>query len=46
MNTEHEWERLYRTAVLETDWSKMDEPFSHCRELKQTGFIVEALKRC
>jgi hypothetical protein len=25
MNTEHKWERLYRTAVLETDWSKMDE---------------------
>ena len=25
MNTEHEWERLYRIAVLETDWSKMDE---------------------
>ena len=24
MNTEHEWERLYRIAVLETDWSKME----------------------
>jgi hypothetical protein len=25
MNTEHEWERLYRIAVLETDWSKTEE---------------------
>jgi hypothetical protein len=25
MNAEHEWERFYRIAVLETDWSKMDE---------------------
>ena len=24
MDTEHEWERLYRIAVLETDWSKME----------------------
>ena len=24
MNTEQKWERLYRIAVLETDWSKMD----------------------
>ena len=23
MDTEHEWEKLYHAAVLETDWSKM-----------------------
>ena len=25
MNTTHDWEKLYQTAVLETDWSKMEE---------------------
>jgi hypothetical protein len=25
MNTGHEWEKLYRTAVLETDWTKIEE---------------------
>jgi len=25
MNTGYDWERLYLTAVLETDWTKMDE---------------------
>jgi len=24
MNTGHEWEKLYRTAVLETDWTKIE----------------------
>jgi hypothetical protein len=25
MNAEHDWEKLYHTAVLETDWSRMEE---------------------
>ena len=25
MNTGHKWETLYRTAVLETDWTKIEE---------------------
>jgi hypothetical protein len=24
MNTEHNWERLYQAAILETDWSKLE----------------------
>jgi hypothetical protein len=24
MNTEHNWERLYQAALLETDWSKLE----------------------
>ena len=25
MNTSHEWQKFYRIAVLETDWSKIEE---------------------
>jgi hypothetical protein len=25
MDTEHSWQELYRTALLETDWSKIEE---------------------
>ena len=25
MNTEQDWEKLYHTAVLETDWSRIEE---------------------
>jgi hypothetical protein len=25
MNTEYDWLRLYRAAILETDWSKIEE---------------------